>query len=186
MMMTINKPTERSSPAKFFSLACGSVLVVISLSLSLSGCAGYNVGNQFLHRSDIRTIHVEMFESESLRRFLGQRLTEAVVKQIELETPFTITEPALADSFIQGRLVKEKKRVLAENYYDDPRNLEVDWQLEVTWVDRAGVPLMQNPSLRINLDTNFIPEGGQSLSTAQQELIDRLARTIVGQLEMAW
>lgn len=163
-----------------------SVAFVFGAALSLVGCAGYNVGNQFLFRNDIRTVHVGVFESESYRKFLGQRLTEAVVKEIELSTPLTITEPALADSFIQGRLIRDEKRVLGENRSDEPRELQIDYRMEVVWVDRAGVPLMQRQLLRLDRDNAFVPEGGQSMSTAQQELIDRLAREIVGQMEMPW
>jgi hypothetical protein len=163
-------------------LRCALVLL-ISVS-TLCGCAGYHVGNQFLYRSDIRTVHVAIFESDSYRRFLGLRLTEAVLKQIEMTSPLTITEPALADSFIRGRIVQDTKTVVGENINDEPRSLAVDWRVEVTWVDRAGVPLMERQSLVIRRSSTFIPEGGQSISSAQQVVIDRLARDIVGQMEM--
>jgi hypothetical protein len=152
----------------------------------MPGCCGYHVGNQFLYRNDIRSVHVRIFESDSYRRFLGQRLSEAVVKQVELQTPLTITEPELANSFIQGRILRDSKQVLAENRFDELRALNYGWQLEVTWVDRAGVPLMQRQILRIDDDVSFIPEGGQSLATAELEMVERLARQIVGQMEMAW
>ena len=148
------------------------------------GCAGYHLGNQFLYRSDIRTVHVVIFESDSYRRFLGQRLTEAVVKEIELSTPLTITEAALADSFVRGRILQDRKIVAGENINDDARTLTVDWVVEVSWVDRAGVPLMQRQFVRIDRQATFIPEGGQSLSSAQQEIVERIARDIVGQMEM--
>ena len=162
------------------------VLLLLALAAVATGCAGYNIGNQYLHRNDIRTVHVGMFDTESFRPFLGQRLTEAVIKEIELNTPFTITEPALADSFVQGRLIRERKRVNTENRSDEPRNIKLDWRLEVTWVDRAGTPLMQRQLLRVNQDEDFVPEGGQSRATAQQELINRIARQIIGQMEMPW
>ncbi len=163
-----------------------TVILVSAVCSGLLGCAGYHVGNQFLYRCDIRTVHVEMIESNTYRRFLGVRLTEAIVKQIELNTPLTITEPALADSFVQGRLIQVNKSVLAENFSDEPRVLEIDFRLELKWVDRAGVPLMQRQLLRISRDTAFIPEGGQSMSTAQKELIERIAREFVGQMETPW
>lgn len=152
----------------------------------LWGCRGYHLGNQFLYRNDIRTVHVAMIESDSYRRFLGQRLTEAIVKQIESQTPLTLTEPELADSFVSGRILRDTKRVLAETRQDDPRNLQTGWQVEIRWVDRAGVPLMQRQILRIDQDVDFIPEGGQSVATAELEMVERLARQIVGQMEMPW
>ena len=164
------------------------VFVALSTSVALSsaGCAGYQTGSQFLYRDDIRTVHVPVFESDSYRRFLGQRLTEAVIKQVELDTPLTVTDPAIADSFIQGKLLRESKRNVTEDSFDEPRVLQTDWRLEISWVDRAGVPLMARQLLRINNGVEFIPEGGQSLSTAQQELINRIAREIVGQMETPW
>jgi hypothetical protein len=174
------RPRKPSSQLIALLLACMGMLC------GAVGCAGYHMGNQYLYRNDIRSVHVAMFETDSYRRFLGQRLTEAVVKQVESQTPLTISDPRLADSFIQGRILRDTKRVLSETRDDDPRALQYGWQLEVTWVDRAGVPLMQRQLLRITEDIDFIPEGGQSLATAELEMVERLARQIVGQMELAW
>lgn len=160
-----------------------TLIVIVAQSV---GCAGYHLGSQFLYRSDIRTIHVMMFESESDRRFLGQRLTEAVVKEVELSTPLTITDPQIADSFIRGKLLRESKEVAGENVNDEPRTLRVGWLVEVDWVDRAGVPLMQRQTVRIDQASEFVPEGGQSLATAQQENIERIARDVVSQMQTPW
>lgn len=162
------------------------LLIVAGTLISTSGCSSYHLGNQFLFRSDIRTVHVMMFESDSYRRFVGQRLTEAVIKEIELSSPLTITDPQIADSFIRGRLIRDTKRVAGENINDDPRTLRLDWYVEVDWVDRAGVPLMQRQTVTISREAVFIPEGGQSLSSAQQRLIEQIARDVVNQLQMPW
>lgn len=127
-----------------------------------------------------------MFESDSDRRFLGQRLTEAVVKEVELNTPLTITDSQISDSFIRGRILQDRKLVAGENINDEPRTLRVQWVVEVDWVDRAGVPLMQRQKIRINRDSEFVPEGGQSLSTAQQRMIEQIARDVVSQMQLQW
>ncbi|MCH2183294.1 MAG: LPS assembly lipoprotein LptE [Mariniblastus sp.] len=178
--LSTNQPNRLSLPALGLSLVATAAVVL------LAGCRNYNLGNQYLYRSDIRTVHVAMFESESFRLFLGQRLTESVVKQIELNTPYTIGAPHVADSFVRGKLVRERKRPLSEDKYDDPNVLEIEYRVEVTWVDRAGVPLMPLQSIRIARDAVFIPEAGQSMATAQQQVIDRIAHQIVGQMEMPW
>lgn len=158
----------------------------IFLMIASTGCAGYNLGNQYLFRNDIHTVHVPIFESESNRRFLGQRLTEAVVKRVEESTPLTITDSSVANSFLRGRLVREQKTVVTENRFDEGRAVRTAFRVEVDWVDRAGVPLMPRRSVIIDHSVDFIPEGGQSMATAQQEVIDRIAREIVGQMEMPW
>jgi Lipopolysaccharide-assembly len=161
-------------------------LILFTLAAVTGGCRGYHLGNQYSFRNDIRTVHVAMAESDSYRPFQGQQLTEAIVKQIESQTPYTITEPALADSILRTRLMRESKRVAGENRFDDARTVEYGWQLEVTWVDRSGVPLMSRQVLYVNDDSTFIPEGGQSLGSAQTALVVNLARQIVGQMEAAW
>jgi hypothetical protein len=157
-----------------------------TLLFSSIGCRGYHLGNQYLYRSDIRSVHVSMFESNSDRRFLGQSLTEAITKQIISSTPLTITEPAFADSLIKGRLIRESKLVTGETITDEARSLDVANRVEVEWVDRAGTPLMQRKTVQLDFDAELIPEGGQSLATTQQEIIDRIAREVVGQMEMPW
>lgn len=171
---------ERRKPAALPALAC-----LLALA-ALAGCRSYHVGNQFSYRSDIRTVHVGTFDSDSYRRFTGQRLTEAVLREIELRTPLSIAGPANADSFLRGRIIQDSKQVLGENFTDDPRTVGYTWRLEVTWVDRAGTPLMPRELIRLTDDVALIPEGGQSLGSAELELIESLARQIVGQMEMPW
>ncbi|MDC3224451.1 LPS assembly lipoprotein LptE [Mariniblastus sp.] len=158
-------------------------LLFVIAGFSCAGCASYHLGNQYLYRSDIRTVHVMIFESDSARRYLGQRLTEAVIKDIELNTPLVITDPQIADSFVRGRIIAETKRAVAENLYDEPRTLRVAWRVEVDWV---GVPLMQLQSVVISRDAEFIPEGGQSMATAQQRVIEQAARDLISQMQTPW
>ena len=162
------------------------LLIVFVLAGVQSGCAGYQTGSQLMFRGDVRTVHVAIFESESFRKFLGQRMTEAVIREIELNTPYLVTPPETADSFIQGKIVQETKRIDGVNRADEPRDIKYVWRVEVTWVDRSGNPLSQRESIRIDNSENFIPEGGQSLTTAQQRLIEKTARQIVGQMENPW
>ncbi len=154
--------------------------------LAVAGCKAYQFGSPTMHRFEIRSVHVPIFESNSYRRFLGQRLTEAVVKELELNTPFQVTSASRAQSILTGRVIRERKLPLAETEFDDPRTLQYEMRVEVTWTDRGGVPLMERQVLRLDRDATFIPEGGQSLTSAQQELIERLARQIVGHMEMPW
>ena len=157
------------------------------------GCAGYQIGHRSLYRPDIRTIHIPMVQSESFRRNLGERLTEALVKEVELKSGYKVVDAGSADSVLTVRLASEGKKILAENRFDEPRDIEADFFVQVSWVDRRGDLIMSHDDvpaapllLNIGQTANFVPEGGQSLATAQQEAIQRLAEQIVGQMELAW
>lgn len=162
------------------------------ISAIATGCAGFQFGNQTLYRPDVRTIHVPIFQSNSFRRDLGEQLTEAVVKEIELKTPYKVVCKADADSILSGQILSERKTVLAEDINDVPRNIATDFLVRIRWETRAGdllrddVSLPLPPILRINQIANLVPEGGQSIATAHQYLMTQLAEQIVSQLEYPW
>jgi hypothetical protein len=169
------------------------IFVALATIASGSGCASYQFGNRSLYRPDIRTVHVPMVQSYSLRRNLGERLTEQICKQIELKTPYKLTDSASADSILTARIVGENKKVLATNGLDEARDVETDFFVQVRWVDRRGDLIMNHcdvpvQPLLVNVSqaTNFVQEGGQSLVTAHEEAMHRLADQIVGLLEMPW
>ena len=168
-------------------------LICLGLLSCSAGCATYHFGNQALYRNDIYTVHVPVFESESFREFLGERLTEAVVKEIELKTPYKVSRAGTSDTVLYGRLLEEDKFVLTENVNDEPRDIEVGMQLEVSWRGRGG-ELLAGPDVyqipvglaQVGQAVHFVPEGGQSLATAQQAAIQKLAEQIVSRMELPW
>jgi len=169
------------------------LLAAVATSACLAGCAGYQVGSQTLYRQDVRTVYVPMFESESFRRQLAERLTEAVVKRIEAVTPYKVVHRPDADTVLTGRIVRDRKRVLTEDRFDMARDIEVSLRVEAAWTDRAGNLIgsrfnqpLPAPLITLTTSSHFVPEGGQSYATAQREAIQKLAKQIVEQMEMPW
>ncbi len=167
--------------------------IAVALIALAAGCASYQIGTRSLYRPDIRTVYVPMFESDSLRRNLGERLTEAVAKEIELKTPYKVVHRPDADSVLNARITSETKRVVSEQLNDIPRNIETDLTVQVNWYDRRGGTLMEDARFNFSpvafsaaQDADFTPEGGQSVATAHQEAIQRLAEQIVSQMESRW
>jgi hypothetical protein len=168
-------------------------LILMTALMQSCGCAAYRFGHQTMYRPDIRTVHVPVFRSESLRRNLSERVTEAVIKEIEQRTPYKVVAGANADSVLMGQITHESKRVIANNRYNDARDIETELTVEVVWTNRHGELLMQSGSLplpqmevEVLAQSQFLPEAGQSLATAQQAAIERLARDIVNQMEIWW
>jgi hypothetical protein len=164
---------------------------------ALSGCAGYRFGNNTLYAPNVRTIYVPMFQSDSFRTTpsidIGERLHEAVCKEIEKRTPFKVVgSEAAADSVLTGRIVADTKRMVVESPTDQSRMVELNYQVLVTWADRGGsviatgdVPL---PAATVDVGqaATLVPEFGRSVVTTQQEAIVRLARHIVDLMEEPW
>jgi hypothetical protein len=164
--------------------------LLLALWLSSAGC-GYTVGAPF--SQEIRSVHVPIFKSGSNRRFIEYQLTEAVQKQIQQRTHFRLSKEPDADTRLSGRIVDLRKTALGQTKNSDARELQLNLMVEVTWEDlRTGsiigqqrVPLPPE-MLQLAAQAEFAPEVGQSLATADQTVIDRLARNIVDMMEMPW
>ncbi len=161
--------------------------------MALGGCAAYRFGSASLYPPDIQTVYVPVFESSSFRRNLSEWLTEAVCKEIELKTPYKVVGSPQADSILTGKLISDTKRVIVEDQFDMPREVEVNLAVQVRWVNRRGdmlnggssVPLPQD-LVTISAPGALVAEYGQSVTTAQQQAIQRLATQVVSMMEMPW
>jgi hypothetical protein len=171
-------------------------LPVIAL-LAASGCAGYRFGNNTLYAPNVRTIYVPMVQSDSFRTTpavdIGERLTEALCKEIEKRTPFKIVgSEDGADSVLTARIVADTKRIVVESPTDQSRNVELNYQALVTWADRGGTVIasgevpMPAATVDVGQSAALVPEYGRSVVSTQQEAIVKMAQQIVGLMEEPW
>lgn len=188
--MTLSR--RRRSPPRTWLLA-RRFLLAAWFAAALSGCTAYRFGAASLYHPGIRTIHVPVVRNETFRHDLGVRLTEALVREIEMRTPYKVTGDPWADSVLQIRVVSEGKLVLTETADDDPRALDAAILVEALWTDRQGESLMSNrlqptgiPSVQFGQDSRFVPEAGQSIGSATQAVIEELAQRIVSEMEVRW
>ena len=166
------------------------------LPLLLAGCAGYRFGNNTLYATNVRTVYVPMVQSESYRTTpgvdLGERLTEAICKEIEKRTPFKVVGDPNADSVLTARIVADTKRMVVESPTDQSRQVEMNMQVLVTWADRGGAVLssgqvpMPAASVDVGQAAMLVPEFGRSVVSTQQEAIVKMAQQIVGLMEEPW
>jgi hypothetical protein len=179
---------------KHLGSSCRTYLAGLLLLLAAgSGCVGYRAGAASMFPADIQTVYVPMFESDSYRRTLGERLTEIVVKEIEERTPYKVVSSPDADSILTGKIVNDTKRVIAEDKYDQPRLTQMNFIVHVSWVDRKGDLVSQATDVPIpaqlvelSQSSELIPEFGQSTATTQQDALVKLGRQIVGLMENPW
>ncbi|MDB4676744.1 LPS assembly lipoprotein LptE [bacterium] len=169
-------------------LVTGFLLLIFS-----GGCASYRYGAASMFRPGIKTVHVPVVQNETFRHDLGIRLSEALVKEIDRRTPYKVTGNPNADSTLVCTITHETKQILTETSDDDPRALDAVISAKATWTARNGEQLMHNSlapnndlSITFGNDSRFVPEAGQSMDTATQEAIEKLAARIVSQMEMRW
>lgn len=91
------------------------VATVLVLAVVIAGCnvdptKGYTLSDQY--RKGIRTVAVNVFTrgTNVYRRDIEMRLTEAIVKHIELNTPYKVTSKARADTQLTGTIERISQR----------------------------------------------------------------------------
>ena len=164
-------------------------LLHATLALVIAGC-GYSTRPPY--DMNIRTVYVPMFESEVFRRGIEQELTEAVIKQIELTTPYKVVRSEQADTVLKGTIRAVTKRLRVDTPEDEPRLIQANLIVDVEWRDlRTGKVLSSGQvpvpdGFRIRGAADYAPELGQTMATARHQLAQRLAQQIVALMEEPW
>jgi hypothetical protein len=158
-------------------------LAVLAGLCGLTGC-GYSSGALF--RTDVKTVHVQMFETREFRRDLEFMLTEAVKKRIATDTPYRVAAREKADTILKGEVLEERQAAFAPDFRSrQPRDQQMTMVVRVQWKDvGTGRMLFDRPLLLQAGD--YLPSAGESEEFAQQKVIDRLAARIVAQMYDEW
>lgn len=159
-----------------------SPLVTLPL-IGMTGC-GYTTTRPF--RTDIQTIHVEMLHSKEFRRELEFRLTEAIVKRIEMDTPYRIAPQRTADAILTGEILAVENRTFGDDFdLDLPREIGSTVAIRFRVQNmRSGEILVERP--RFVYQTSYIPPVGETFNDGMTRALDGMAEQIVEAMESSW
>ncbi len=166
---------------------CGQRTVLALLAVSFvsmaTGC-GYTTQRPF--RTDIQTIHVEMFQSKEFRRELEMSLTEAVIKRIQMDTPYQLAPRESADALLTGEILSVDNRIFGDDIGTDlPREIGATVTVRYRLQDlRNGKVLVERP--RFIYQASYIPPVGESFTTGMIRGLDGMAERIVETMEVDW
>ncbi len=167
-------------------LAVAAVLVLFN-----GGCQdvdpeqGYT--SRSLYRMDIKTVFVEMFESESFRRGIEFELTPAIVSRLELHSPYkVVSDRRKADTVLYGSIIRVVERNLAQQReLDRPLANEVILIATANWQDlRSGEFIFQDRQVKVS--GTYVAMLGSGRAGARREAANELAQRIIEQMEQPW
>jgi hypothetical protein len=158
----------------------------IGMPVVLMSAIGCGYSTQRPYRTDIQTIHVEMFHSKEFRRELEFQLTEAIGKRIEMDTPYRLAKRRDADAVLSGELLSVENRTFGDDFETDlPREIgstvAVRYRLQNV---STGEIISERP--RFVYQTSYIPPVGESFSQGMTRAMDGLAEGIVEAMESDW
>ena len=168
---------------------CLATLVFVSLILS-TGCKplGYTAESQF--RTGIASVYVPMWTRgrEVYRRDLEQRLTEALIKQIEMSTDYKCVKKENADTQLSGKIIRVNQRTLSMNPDTGfPRETAVSIIVSFTWEDlRTGKEIVSEK--KFSATTVYHPTApfNEEFFRGSERTFDKLAQRIVEKMKSEW
>lgn len=140
-----------------------------------------------LYRTDIKTVHVKIFENKSFDRRVEYELHGVLCRQIELHTPFkVVSDRHKADTIIYGQILSVSEKVLAQQReLDRPLESLVVLAVNVNWKDlRNAELLIDNQRFRVSGQYANLAGGGRG--SAVKEAANEMARRIVETMEQPW
>jgi hypothetical protein len=173
------------------------LLIALTLVLPLVGCGYSQSGGEnnkqqsgyhwnSLYREDIQTVAVPVFSTKDFRRGIEFRLTEAVIKQLELHAPYKVVPKDRADTILEGQVTSVRVGTLSKSFQtNQPREQEMVISVDLTWKDlRTGKILLQRKNLQ--QDATFHPQLGEGEFAGAQQAIERFALVIVQEMQADW
>lgn len=158
---------------------------LLMIIVSLTGC-GYSHGGSF--PKEVSSVAVPIFENRTPYRDVEFDLTEALVKEIELRTPYKVVRSGDADTILTGVVTHVEQRVLSRRALGGlPQEMEVSVVVNFDWRNqRTGETLRD----RRGFETvgRHVPARpiGEPLEVARHELVQQLARDIVAVMRENW
>ncbi len=163
-------------------------LAVLCPVLATGGCGsstGYS--NASLFPDDVESLYLEMFDNRSFRRGTEFTFSNALAKQIEVQTPYQIVSNRdRADSVMGGQLVSISESILTlERDLGRALEKEVVLTAVVNWKSLKTGRLMIN-NQTVTAAASYSEFQGQDFAYASAVAANKLAQKVVQLMENPW
>ena len=165
-----------------------SLPALLLVSMLITGCSGYQLGGTKPQRlSNVVKLHVPTFENETLEPRLAVLVTNAVIKQLQVNGDYQIVGAADADAVLKARISDVERnqfRAVRTNTLRTSQ-LQVNLRTDYKIVDGSGTSLHSGRASGLSyvvLDPNFQTSERQALS----EAAERMAVNVANEISQGW
>jgi len=168
----------------------GAMLLICVLAM-LAGCAsdptkGYAAVSVF--PAGVRNIAVPIFTNRTYVRDVEFELTDALIKQIETQTPYKVTSQADADTILTGQIRNIQLDELSKSRQTGlTEEVIVGVTIDFQWKDvRSNRVLVERRSFTGH--GLFVPSNptGEPIALGEFAAVQQLARDVVAELQAQW
>ena len=174
----------------------GRVLMVVAWAAwvaCVAGCestggmiGGYSA--QELYPRDVRTVAVPIFDNRTFYRGVEFDVTEALIKELELRTPYKVVRGEVADTALLGVVTDVRQRTLSRTFDGGiPQEQQVRVTVRFEWKDmRSGRVLRSRSAMTGTGEFVGTFPVSETFEVAQHTASAELARDIVSVMRRDW
>ena len=139
-----------------------------------------------LYRGDVGSVAVPVFANKTFYRGVEFNLTKAVINQIEAQTPYKVMPRERADSLLEGEIDNVRVRTISNDRRTAiPQEQLLELTINFTWKDlRTGKIYVKREDYR--QAGFYYPTLGEGQFVGQQQNVERLALSIVQEMQAEW
>ncbi len=140
------------------------------------------------HDASMYSINVPVFTNNTFSHGIELELTDAIVKQLKVATPWKVTSESTAQTTLTGRITDSRMQALSIGRTSGlVQEQAVILTIEFEWRDNRTGKILTS---RRNFSASeiFVPSQGvgERLEAGQSGAIQKLARGVVDELRSSW
>ena len=152
---------------------------------SFAGC-GYS--SETTYPAEYRSVAVPIFENDTFYRGLEFKITEAVIKEINLRTPYRVLPEESADTVLEGRITAVQEGTLSRSREGGvPQEVETRVVMDLVWTNvRSGEIVRERRGLAVV--GRYMPTQpvGEVSEVGEREAATRAARAVAAMMRAEW
>ncbi len=162
--------------------------VLVSTGLLVSCGAGTGYSNKPLFDPNVRTVAVDILANRTFYRGVEFDVSEALIKEIELRTPYKVVDRAAADTLLTGTIISVGQNALSRTHDGGvPQELQVTVAAGFEWKDQRNGKVLRKRS-SVSGTGEYVPSRpvGEPFEIAQHRAAAELAREMVSVMRSDW
>ncbi len=163
-----------------------SLLALVACAITLTGCAGYRF--ESTHDQGIRTVSVEIFENRTDDPGIELALTEAIIKEIQSNTPWRVADDTVADTRLSGKITRAGFRNLSRTRgIGLAQEVKFELSVDFDWKDSHTGELLAGRRSFDSMAT-FVPTRGidERIDIGELGAMQKIAARIVDEMRADW
>lgn len=176
----------RSLPIRQAAVILGAILCSVGAGCGTDPSQGYVFDSA--HDASMYSIHVPVFINTTYSHGIELDLTDAIVKQLKVATPWKVTSESTAQTTLTGKITDSRLQALSiARTSGMVQEQAVILTIDFEWRDNRTGRIL---TARRNFSASeiFVPSSGvgERIEAGQDGAIQKLARGVVDELRSSW